>query len=675
MKGTSKRILALVLSVLTLITVYIPASAVTNGDFSYEIISGSTSVRITGYSGSGAEVVIPDIIDGRTIVEISGGAFSANSSIKSVEISSNVIRIMKDAFLNCTSLESVVIPASVSSVGDSAFAGCVALKDVTISSASTAIGYYSFEGCTALKSITIPSTKIGYAAFRNCTSLATIKLLDSVQSVGRYAFEATAWQNGQPEGLQTIGNVVYMYNGADSDVTIPDGIKCIADYAFFGSEIQTVIIPDDVYYIGNYAFADCVNMKSVSVPASVISIGTKAIGYVSNKSVADFTVYCYDESTAEKWAKNNSLNTENIDTCEHEFSEWKITTEPLCDTVGSHEHRCIKCNVTETDEVPASGHKWSGWITISTLSCTTDGIKRKTCTVCGKTEDDVTTTKGHNWGKWVVIKKPNCVRTGKKTHTCSVCKEVETEVLDAKGHIWTVDDSTDSEGWKVTKKPKCDEKGSKSRSCSVCYHPEISDIPEKGHVTDEWTVIKDATSITPGQKEGICTVCEKLFTEEIPVVSENLPDDANTLTLVKNAKVKFNDNKTCLFGVKPGTKVSDLLLQFEYPSHLIATDKDATRLKSDDVIGSGCFVFLVRENAETGKEDPVDTTCIVIEGDLNGDGKVTAADAREALRAAAKLTTLLSPYFLAGDLDGDEKINASEARKILRVASRIDTFE
>ena len=96
--------------------------------------------------------------------------------------------------------------------------------------------------------------------------------------------------------------------------------------------------------------------------------------------------------------------------------------------------------------------------------------------------------------------------------------------------------------------------------------------------------------------------------------------------------------------------------------------------KGDDLIGSGCFIFLVRKNEETGKNDPVDTTCVVIKGDLNGDGKVTASDAREALRAAAKLTTLLSPYFLAGDLNGDENINASEARSILRVASRIDTF-
>lgn len=674
MKGTSKRILALVLTVFTLFSVYIPATAATSGGFSYEVISGSTSVKITGYSGGNTEIVIPDIIDGRTVVEISSGAFSLNNTVKSVSISSNVIRIMKDAFLNCTSLSSVVIPASVSSVGDSAFAGCVSLKDVTISSASTAIGYYAFEGCTALKSITIPSTKIGYAAFRNCTALATIKLLDSVQSVGRYAFDSTAWQKSQSEGLQIIGNVVYQYNAEDKDVVIPEGIKCIADYAFYGTGVKTVVIPAGLYYIGNYAFADCKSMKYISVPSSVISIGTKAIGYVSNKTVTDFIVYCYGSSTAESWAKNNSLTVQKIDNCKHSYSDWKITTEPLCEAEGAHERRCIKCNISETGKVDAKGHTWSGWVTISTLSCTTDGVKRKTCTVCGKTEDNLTSTKGHEWGDWVVVKKADCVNKGERTHTCSVCKTVEKEAIKAKGHKWIVDDKTDSEGWIVTKEPICDVKGTKTRTCSVCKAKGTADIPEKGHVSDEWTILKDPTSITTGLKEGICTVCEKLFTEEIPVIAEELPDDVKTLTLVKNAKIKFNDNRTCINGVKAGTTVNDVLLQFEYPSHLIATDKDATPLKGDDLIGSGCFIFLVRKNEETGKNDPVDTTCVVIKGDLNGDGKVTASDAREALRAAAKLTTLLSPYFLAGDLNGDENINASEARSILRVASRIDTF-
>ncbi len=61
-------------------------------------------------------------------------------------------------------------------------------------------------------------------------------------------------------------------------------------------------------------------------------------------------------------------------------------------------------------------------------------------------------------------------------------------------------------------------------------------------------------------------------------------------------------------------------------------------------------------------------------GDMNNDGNITAADARIALRIAAKLQTPNEYELFVGDLDGDGKITAAEARKILRVAAHIDSF-
>lgn len=674
MKGTIRRILSAAISVIIMLSVCLPVTAATSKGFSYEVVPGSTSVKITGYNGIETDVVIPDIIDGRTVVEISSGAFASHSGIRSVKISSNVLRVMKDAFSNCTSLESVVIPASVSSIGDSAFAGCIALKDITISSASTAIGYYAFEGCTSLKEVTIPSTRIGYAAFRNCTALETIRLLDSVQTVGRYAFDATQWHKAQPKGLLVLGNVAYSYTGNDEDVVIPAGVRCIADYAFYGTSVKSVVIPDGLYYIGSYAFSECKNMTYISVPDSVISIGTKAIGYIDNAVAKDFIVYCYSDSTAAAWAKNNSLSTYIIDDCEHLFDDWQITVAPDCLGTGTEMHRCIKCNIAETQVVPAKGHAWSGWVAISELSCTTDGIKRRTCTVCAETEDDVVFTKGHDWNEWTVTVEPDCVNDGERNHTCNACGMVSVELYPATGHKWIVNDTTDSDGWFVAAEPTCDEIGTRSRICVVCSSTENTSIPAVGHKAEEWIVLKDPTAVEPGEKQGECIVCGETFTAEIPVVSTQLPDDVMMLTLATGAKITFNENRSCIYGIQPGTTVNEVLVQFEYSGHILVTDTQPKQLAGDDIIGSGCFLFLVRPNPETGSVEPVDTTCVIIKGDLNGDGNISASDAREALRASAKLTNLLSPYFLAGDLNGDNTITAGEARKILRVSSKLDTF-
>ncbi len=55
-------------------------------------------------------------------------------------------------------------------------------------------------------------------------------------------------------------------------------------------------------------------------------------------------------------------------------------------------------------------------------------------------------------------------------------------------------------------------------------------------------------------------------------------------------------------------------------------------------------------------------------GDIDGDGKVTASDARLALRAAVDLETLTAEQTKLADADRDDKITASDARLILRAA-------
>ncbi len=58
--------------------------------------------------------------------------------------------------------------------------------------------------------------------------------------------------------------------------------------------------------------------------------------------------------------------------------------------------------------------------------------------------------------------------------------------------------------------------------------------------------------------------------------------------------------------------------------------------------------------------------------DVNGDGKVTAGDAREALRISAKLSEPDFVYFKAADINWDDKVTASDARTILRRAAKLE---
>ena len=64
-------------------------------------------------------------------------------------------------------------------------------------------------------------------------------------------------------------------------------------------------------------------------------------------------------------------------------------------------------------------------------------------------------------------------------------------------------------------------------------------------------------------------------------------------------------------------------------------------------------------------------------GDVDGDGEVTAADARLALRISVKLEPNITPetaVFRAADVNEDGSVGSDDARTILRVAVKLEGF-
>ncbi len=672
MKGT-KRLISFLIVIAMLSCLCIPAIGAENGRFKYDVIG--SEIRITGYTGNETSVVIPDSLNGRIVTEIGSGSFSGKTFIKTIELPETLKIISPDAFKNCSSLEEIVVPSAVSVISEYAFAGCVSLTQISILSALTVIGHCAFEGCTSLKEISIPSTQIRYGAFKNCTSLENITFLQPVQSMGNQVFEGTAWLNAQSEGLICIDTVVYSYTGKDYSVVIPDGMRTIADNAFRNTSVSSVVIPDTLYYIGKDAFADCRNLNYLSVPESVISIGLNAFGYVNNVIVSDFVTYCYSGSEPENWAKKNGLKTISIDNCVHVYSDWEISKAPDCIVGGTEVSRCFMCNDEKTRNVPELGHNWSGWVQVSPLTCFSDGVSRRTCIACGVTEDDVTISEGHKWDEIEVISEPDCVNFGENLRKCNACNSQEVLRIDPLGHKWIVNDETDSEGWITDTDATCEANGKKKRTCSECKFTDISLTEPLGHKADEWEITKDPTGINPGEKKGKCNVCGEYFTETIPPLDQTLPDDIKAITLNSDASLVIDTDTKCLYGVQPGTIVNTVLEQFEYSSHLIVSTESQEQLSGEQMIGTGSFIVLVKYSEETQQNEPVDLVCVIVKGDANGDGLITAADARIVLQVSAKIRTISAPFVLATDFDSNGVLSAGEARKILRVSSKLEKFD
>lgn len=166
--------------------------------------------------------------------------FEYRESITDVEMSDGLTRIGENAFRSCTGLTEVVIPDSVTTVGEHIFYGCSNLRDVTLSANMNRISDYAFCDCWALEAIHIPA---------------------SVTSIDNYAF----------------------YNcGKLREAAIPEGVTYIGASAFLGTKISSVAFSSALTYINGSAFKSCNSLTEVFIPASIEKIGRAAFAECAN---------------------------------------------------------------------------------------------------------------------------------------------------------------------------------------------------------------------------------------------------------------------------------------------------------------------------------------------------------------------------------------------------------
>lgn len=246
----------------TIESVIIPASVQFIGDYVFYKCTSLKSVTI---------------IPGERPVEIGLGSFGECTALEQFTIPDNVIRFSDPFLLSSTNNSTIKTFPKVTEYGNAYYLGnkdnpyfvLVGIKDATQTSCeihpdTKIIGGGSFYK-SALTEIVIPEgvITIDDNAFAQSSALASFSFPDSLRFVGSKAFVKCAAITGYKD-FDYVGNADNPYLILfDADMITQDNIhpktRYIADKAMEGarvraSSVKTWTVPDQVRYIGKYAF-------------------------------------------------------------------------------------------------------------------------------------------------------------------------------------------------------------------------------------------------------------------------------------------------------------------------------------------------------------------------------------------------------------------------------------
>lgn len=185
MKKKVVSILVALSMLISLVIFPIPTSALTSGDFTYEVVDGSAV--ITDYTGSEANVTVPGEINGYTVTKIGDSAFY-NKNFEIITLPDSVETIGDGAFSYCSKLKTVIVSDHLKTIGKRAFETS-ALESINLPDSVTYIGHTAFAA-TKLTYINLPPylTAIYDTTFIACRSLAYIRIPHTVTGISSNSF-------------------------------------------------------------------------------------------------------------------------------------------------------------------------------------------------------------------------------------------------------------------------------------------------------------------------------------------------------------------------------------------------------------------------------------------------------------------------------------------------------
>lgn len=198
---------------------------------------------------------------------ISAQMFSGCASLKEFALSENIKTVSYYGFQG-TGIESFVLPSNANldvSHSGGLLKGCTSLKTVQLNSNVTELGSNFFDGDKALTSVTglgNVTALSGASTFNNCSALTTLDLdVSKITAMGSNTF-------------YNCSSLTEAYIPTNAVYTM------ITTSTFEGNtSLTSVVIPENVTSLGTKAFKNCSKLTSITIEGEELAISNKMASY------------------------------------------------------------------------------------------------------------------------------------------------------------------------------------------------------------------------------------------------------------------------------------------------------------------------------------------------------------------------------------------------------------
>ena len=224
--------------------------------------------------------------EGCAIEKIGGSAFRGCTSLTQITIPPSVTELGFQAFRG-SGLKSVTIPGTVKTLGAEVFAKCPDLKTAVFEEGDELYGGDVDDGlfvaCPELETVTLKRLQtLSDSFFLDCPKLTSVSLPATLREIKDGAFslspniaftlDAGVTRFSVENGLLRSATGLYYVPGNPERLEIPDGITDISGGICRGmTNLREVTVPDTLKSIGTYAFYGCASLEEIDLSGTQVT--------------------------------------------------------------------------------------------------------------------------------------------------------------------------------------------------------------------------------------------------------------------------------------------------------------------------------------------------------------------------------------------------------------------